>query len=292
MGPHGLHQELRALDLGPGRPLQASHQGELRREIAGVRRQPLRDIHKVHCGQFLPIDGVVQDRVDQVIECDVALGDALLFVDDPPENLADRNLERPGDSLEEAMEIRLHPHRDEARFRVVGWSAERHGVSLYTCPLVHGLPLLRIYAVGLVRTNDITSGAFELALRALVQPIVREAIAEEIERAFGAVRELMREELRGARPDRAATDGALLSVAQAAQHLGVTGPTVRAYIRSGYLPAVAVGPGGRKYGIRPADLEAVLTRVPKGAPAVDLADAAAQIVGASRRRVARRTGEE
>ncbi len=140
--------------------------------------------------------------------------------------------------------------------------------------------------------NDITSGALERALRDLVRIAVRNAIAEESERLLVAVRELIRQELGGARAGLATTDGALLSVTQAAHRLGVTDPTVRAYIRAGDLPAVAIGPGGRKYGIRPADLETVLTRVPKGAPAVDVADAAAQIVGASRRRVARRTGEE
>src|SRR5205809_686526 len=49
------------------------------------------------------------------------------------------------------------------------------------------------------------------------------------------------------------TDSRLLSVADVAARLGVTQPTIREWIRTGYLRATPVGPAGRKYAISESD---------------------------------------
>jgi hypothetical protein len=60
--------------------------------------------------------------------------------------------------------------------------------------------------------------------------------------------------------------------------------------RTGYLPAVALGPAGRKYGLRWCDVEASLARRKKREIAVDADAEASQILASARARATRRRG--
>lgn len=76
----------------------------------------------------------------------------------------------------------------------------------------------------------------------------------------------------------------LLTAIDVAAQLNVRPSTVREWIRTGYLPAVQVGPGGRRYGIRPTDLEAALKKRASETKTMDSAELAIQIVKSTRKR--------
>jgi hypothetical protein len=82
----------------------------------------------------------------------------------------------------------------------------------------------------------------------------------------------------------------LLSVADVAARVGVAPATVREWIKSGYPPAIPLGPAGRRYGIRWADAEASLTKRAKPTTPTDLDAAASQIMAGARARASRRRG--
>ena len=80
-----------------------------------------------------------------------------------------------------------------------------------------------------------------------------------------------------------APPGALLTVEQVAARVNVRPATVREWIRTGYLPALQVGPGGRRYAIRPDDLDRVLEKR-SGSKPMDSKALAMQIVRSARSR--------
>jgi excisionase family DNA binding protein len=82
----------------------------------------------------------------------------------------------------------------------------------------------------------------------------------------------------------------LLSVLEVADRVGCTPATVREWIKDGYLHAVALGPAGRRYGIRWADVEASLVQGKKREIPVDADAEASQILAAARVRATRRRG--
>ena len=81
--------------------------------------------------------------------------------------------------------------------------------------------------------------------------VVRDTVREEL-------RTIVREELARAAAPAAPSTSELMSPADTAKALGVKVATVREWIRSGYLPATRLGPAGRRYGVRPDDVNALL----------------------------------
>jgi excisionase family DNA binding protein len=122
------------------------------------------------------------------------------------------------------------------------------------------------------------------AFRAILRATLREEIAS-LREVLGSGSEVPRTE---------STSGTgetrLLSVGEVAIRLGATPATVREWIKEGYLPAVALGPAGRKYGLRWADVEASLEQRRVGARPADTDAAAREIVAAARVRASRRRG--
>lgn len=99
------------------------------------------------------------------------------------------------------------------------------------------------------------------------------------------VRRLIREELRAAleiRPAPTPQSGAMLSVLQAAERVGCSDDTIRAWIKSGRLPCRRIGVGRGHYRIDPADLERAMQSQGADAP-VDV-DALARAMMARRQR--------
>jgi excisionase family DNA binding protein len=82
----------------------------------------------------------------------------------------------------------------------------------------------------------------------------------------------------------------LLSVLEVAERVGSTPATIREWIKSGYLPAVALGPAGRKYGLRWGDVEASLAQRKNREISVDADAEASQILASARARATRRRG--
>ena len=126
--------------------------------------------------------------------------------------------------------------------------------------------------------SEFEQKSIDAALAALLRPLLREAVRD-------ALREL-REDIGGADarpPSSVAPPGALLTVEQVAARVNVRPATVREWIRTGYLPALQVGPGGRRYAIRPDDLDRVLEKR-SGSKPMDSKALAMQIVRSARSR--------
>jgi excisionase family DNA binding protein len=152
---------------------------------------------------------------------------------------------------------------------------------------------LRALPLSLVvpRNDKAAAPSLETAAASLVdafRAILRATLREEI----ASLREVIVAASGGARME--ATSGAgearLLSVGEVASRLGATPATVREWIKKGYLPAVALGPAGRKYGLRWGDVEASLEQRRTGVRPADTDAAAREIVAASRARASRRRG--
>jgi excisionase family DNA binding protein len=151
------------------------------------------------------------------------------------------------------------------------------------------LPKLHaVHRVALTTPETTDSAACTLvdALRAFMRETVRGELAGFKEDLLLAIRRAP-----GAGAVEHASAGArLLSVAEVAERLGSTPATVREWIKDGYLPAVALGPAGRRYAIRWVDVEASLTMRKSQTNSMDMDAEASQIVGAARSRAARRKG--
>jgi excisionase family DNA binding protein len=135
-------------------------------------------------------------------------------------------------------------------------------------------------------TMDVAAKGLADAFRLFVREAVRDELAGLKAELLAAFRRAQTDT--GARSDADATR--LLSVAEVASRVGATPATVREWIKDGYLPAVALGPAGRKYAIRWVDVEASLVRRDKAPIGMDLDAEASQIVGAARARAACRKG--
>ena len=124
-----------------------------------------------------------------------------------------------------------------------------------------------------------------------IEEALRETLAATVRECLRA---LLREELAVALPEALRSVGAgsvdsgprdsLLSVAEAASMLSVTKPTVRDWIKRGYVRALPLGPEGRRYGIRRSDLAAALEAGRGHRASVDIDDEATKIVQAARGR--------
>lgn len=131
---------------------------------------------------------------------------------------------------------------------------------------------------GAVDAPEGTSGdVFLGVLRVLVTEAVREALA-------GMRDELQEAMARGIEPRAApgVDDKQMLSVEDVARRLNVRPATVREWIRSGFLPAVPLGPAGRRYGVRPEELERLLEKRAAEKNPMDSDALAIQIVRAAR----------
>ncbi len=119
------------------------------------------------------------------------------------------------------------------------------------------------------------------------------ALAETVRDAVGDIKEEIRStivtELR-ARHDLSPMDAQLLTVDNVAARLNVRPATVREWIRTSYLPAVQLGPAGRRYGIRPADLQRILDDRAAEKKPMDSQALAIQIVKSARTRARARKG--
>ncbi len=134
-----------------------------------------------------------------------------------------------------------------------------------------------------------SANAADVAARGLVEAfrgLVREVLSDELAR-------LKHDLMTTLRPHGAETRAhdadapRLLSVAEVAARVGATPATVREWIKDGHLPAMALGPAGRKYAIRWSDVEASMSRR-KRVSSADIDAEASHIVGAARARVSRR----
>lgn len=120
--------------------------------------------------------------------------------------------------------------------------------------------------------------ALAALLRALIADGVRDSLNEMKRELVGAVRE----ELASHRAPEAAAD--LLSVGEVARRLSIRPGTVREWIRTGYLSAVSIGPAGRRYGVRPEELERLLEKHPAVKKPMDNDALAIHIVRTARTR--------
>jgi len=112
-------------------------------------------------------------------------------------------------------------------------------------------------------------------MRDCLRTLLREELAVVLPEALRSV---------GAVPATPAQGDRLLSVADAASLLSITRPTVRGWIKRGYLRAVPLGPDGRRYGIRSCDLSAAIEASGGARTSVDVDAEAAKIVRTARGR--------
>lgn len=134
--------------------------------------------------------------------------------------------------------------------------------------------------------NDDASTSRDDPVEGVVR-LLRIVLAEALRDAVGDIKEELRStiasELR-AKTERTTADARLLTVEDVAAHLNVRPATVRDWIRTGYLPAVHVGPAGRRYAVRRADLENLLEKRAAEKKPMDSQALAIQIVKSARTR--------
>ena len=117
----------------------------------------------------------------------------------------------------------------------------------------------------------------------LLRGVLTDALRDAVEDIKNEIRSTIAFEV-STRREKRAVDGELLTVDHVAGRLNVRPATVREWIRSGYLSAVQVGPAGRRYGVRPDDLERLLAKSASDKKPMDRNDLAIQIVKSARSR--------
>ena len=135
------------------------------------------------------------------------------------------------------------------------------------------------------RANEPPTSVRERAAGEVVLGVLRSLVTDAIREALvgmkGDLIEVMRQELES-KNGPAVPDKQLLSVDDVAHRLNIRPATVREWIKAGFLAAVPLGPAGRRYGIRPADLERALEQRGPREKSMDIDAAAIQIVKSAR----------